>query len=413
MEQSERRAAGIYIASELPSIPVNSGARQHIEIGLRELGRQFSMTLFPSDSTDHSESRAVQADSSQSVLQRLQRRAKRLSHMLPGWLSGTAKDFVTVLKGIAETGRYVRAIRRHGAMFVYERSAYGHFAGLLAARLMRIPHFYEINGLHAEERRNANHSLVLGAIGQLQKWAYRSSNASFCIGGMHVELGIRGESIHTTQNGIEHKLLEDFAQREPRPSLPLKLIFLGHIMQHHRLDILFDAVQQLGPDAQLEITIAGRENPNVSLAIPTNVPVHFTGPFRHEDLPSILSRHDVGIIPFALDFYSNMKTFAYAAAKLTVVLPRTRNFAQIFDSDSALFFENEDPDDLARVLEQIQDAPEVLGKCGQNAYETVARDHTWEQIFARKVQVIMPLINQRDTNRTNHQSNLKRAVSVN
>ncbi|MDG2284496.1 MAG: hypothetical protein P8N43_03060, partial [Alphaproteobacteria bacterium] len=302
MEQPEKRDAGIYIASELPSIPANSGARQHIEIGMRELDRQFSMTLFPPASTDHSEHRAAEVDSGSSLLRRTGECAKRLRHVIPGWLPGTLRDFTTVLKGVAETGRYVQAIRRHDAMFVYERSAYGHFAGLLAARLMRVPHFYEINGLHTQERKKTNSSLVLGAIDKLQKLAYRTSNGSFCIGGMQVELGIRGKTIHTTQNGIENELLTEFAQREPRPGRPIRLIFLGHIMQHHRLDILFDAVQQLGPDAQLEITIAGRENPNVALAIPTNVPVHFTGPFKHADLPSILSHHDVGVIPFALDF---------------------------------------------------------------------------------------------------------------
>lgn len=89
----------------------------------------------------------------------------------------------------------------------------------------------------------------------------------------------------------------------------------------------------------------------------------------------------LGLIPFASDYFSPVKLFMYGAAKLAVVLPKAKNFRNIFTEDEVLFIENGSAEDIANKLNIIGEHPGIVQQYGEKLYLKVANNFTWERIY--------------------------------
>jgi glycosyltransferase involved in cell wall biosynthesis len=368
MEEPRRHA--IYLAPELSTIPRGSGAYRHIEIGLTELGREFSMDLIPKHCPQ------CQPHPRASDLPSRRPRFRRG----PAW-RGTLRDCYLIVQNLPRACHYVREIKRLKACFIYERAAYASCAGLLAARFAGIHHFYEVNGILSQDRSQYYESWLAPSIACMEKYFYSKSDHSFCVGGIHHSLGLGGSEFSTVQNGIEREFVDQFNDHHKAPQLPLKIVFVGQIMRHHRLDILFEAIGALGTQPSIEVTIIGSPNRNVQLDAPGNCRVAALGPVPHEQLPNLLKNFHVGVLLYADDYSSSMKVFAYAAAKLALMLPRARNMCELFSQEEAIFFENGDSVSLSRAFASLVVHPESIVALGERAHRRVAECYTWEKVF--------------------------------
>jgi glycosyltransferase involved in cell wall biosynthesis len=71
----------------------------------------------------------------------------------------------------------------------------------------------------------------------------------------------------------------------------------------------------------------------------------------------------------------------YGAAKLTMIVPDSRNFKNIFSDNEVVFIKNADANDMADKLNFLAINSSALKEYGENLYNKICDKFTWEKIY--------------------------------
>jgi glycosyltransferase involved in cell wall biosynthesis len=170
---------------------------------------------------------------------------------------------------------------------------------------------------------------------------------------------------------------------------PFIIMYHGSLVERNGLDVAIDALERVRksiPTAELHVF--GARTPfldrMMEAARSKNLQgaVRYFGPKRLEDLVNEIEECDLGVIPNQRNAFTAINTptriFEYLALGKPVIAPATQGVQDYFSSDSLLFFEPGDPDDLARQIEYAFSHPRdvlELVKKGQEVY----LEHTWDR----------------------------------
>lgn len=189
---------------------------------------------------------------------------------------------------------------------------------------------------------------------------------------------------------------------------PFVVMYHGTLVERNGLDLAVEAlarVRDLIPTAELRIY--GRETPflktimNLARRRQLEESVHFLGPRRQEDLVREIEDCDVGVIPNHRNSFTEINTptriFEYLALGKPVIAPRTPGIQDYFDSQSLLFFESGNCEDLA---ERIQDAFFHSGAAAETAKrgQQVYFEHTWSQERQTLVRLVSAVLERQTCN---------------
>ncbi len=110
--------------------------------------------------------------------------------------------------------------------------------------------------------------------------------------------------------------------------------------------------------------------------------VIFTGYIHHDKTPPYISAMDIVIAPYPkLDFfyYSPMKIYEYMACGKAVVASRIGQIAEIIqDRYNGMLIEPNNIDELLRRVFQLLNNQKLRESIGRSAWDTVLKNHTWE-----------------------------------
>jgi glycosyltransferase involved in cell wall biosynthesis len=364
------RPVGVYIVSESGALKPESGANIHIQAGMSELRKYFDMSLVlfckPYEITGE---------------RKLNNNHQRAS------LSTRIRSFLKwpylLLSNHSSFFRNYRLVKDMKPAFIYERAGYLNYNGLLIARRLRIPHFYEVNGIMANDYKKYFPAIWTKAARYLEKKAYKTTTLGFYVGGINAHLNIYGNKAVVIQNGIYRKFADQFADRRNMIDKSIHILFVGYAMDHHRLDIFSKALHLVNEPAKFHLHLIGSGLEFLKQHLPASMTVSFHGLLDHDKISTVINEMNVGIIPYALDYYSNVKTFLYGAAKLLVVLPAVKNYKDIFSDEEVVFIRNGDVTDLAAKLNDISRCPQNFALHGQKVYDKIISNFTWESIYSR------------------------------
>jgi glycosyltransferase involved in cell wall biosynthesis len=366
------RPVGVYIVSETGALKPESGANIHIQAGMTELHKYFDMSLVL-----FCKPYAVTGT------RKLNNKHQRTS------LSARVRSFLKwpylLLSNHSSFFRNYRLVKKMKPAFIYERAGYLNYNGLLIARRLRIPHFYEVNGIMSNDYKKYFPAIWTKVARYLEKNAYKTTTLGFYVGGINTHLNIYGEKAVVIQNGIYRKFADQFADRKNTIDKSIHILFVGYAMDHHRLDILSKALNLVNEPGKFHLHLIGSGLESLKEHLPRSMTVCSHGLMDHDKISTVISEMHVGIIPYALDYYSNVKTFLYGAAKLIVVLPAVKNYKDIFSDDEVVFIRNGDVADLAAKLNDISHCPQKFASYGQKVYDKVISNFTWESIY-RKIE---------------------------
>jgi glycosyltransferase involved in cell wall biosynthesis len=279
--------------------------------------------------------------------------------------------------------------------FIYERYALYNFAGVAAARLLRVPIVLEVNGSAALEQKRDG--VIRGYAVAL--WAEKT----ICNAADHVIVistpmrrilegfGVRPEKLVVMPNGVN---LEHF---QPKPSETEALRkkfglegrtvigFVGWFRDWHKLDVMLEAFHR-----------AHLENPALALMLVGDGPmmpelraytakhglersVIFTGPIPHRDVPPYLDLIDVAIQPAANEFCCPMKILEYMSLGKPIVGPRQENIEELVeDGVTGCLFEPGSLEGMTGALRRMAADPGALRRMGRRCVETLhERDLFW------------------------------------
>lgn len=133
-----------------------------------------------------------------------------------------------------------------------------------------------------------------------------------------------------------------------------------------------------------------------SLGLQSNV--RYLGSKKLEELAHEIENCDIGIIPNLRNSFTDINTptriFEYLALGKPVIAPRTPGIQDYFDTDSLLFFESGNSEDLAEKIEYaISHVAEVaaIAERGQEVYLA----HTWQQEKKKLVSLVTMLLDEK------------------
>lgn len=123
--------------------------------------------------------------------------------------------------------------------------------------------------------------------------------------------------------------------------------------------------------------------------------VRYKGKRRLEEIPDEILQADLGIVPNPRTPFTEInfptRIFEYLAMGRPVIAPRTRGVLDYFSEGEILYFEPDNPDDLARVIIQARDCPERTGAILHRGIE-VYRRHLWNDESRRFVNLVENLL---------------------
>ena len=244
---------------------------------------------------------------------------------------------------------------------------------------------------------------------RLEKWSIARSNAvvtvSVTFRRVFSSRSCPPEKVAVVMNSPDGEI---FPLRAPKPPAysrrrPFVIMYHGSLVERNGPDLAVEALARLRetlPEAELRIyaestPFRGRVMDKAT-SMGLQDAVHYLGPRRLEDLVTEIEKCDVGVIPNHKNSFTDINTptriFEYLALGKPVIAPRTSGIQDYFGSDSLVFFESGDAQDMARAIEYVffhpSDVTEIIRR-GQGVF----REHSWQEERSRLIGVVSGLLN--------------------
>jgi len=217
---------------------------------------------------------------------------------------------------------------------------------------------------------------------------------------LYISLGVNPKNIQVIPDGVDLNLFnKKITRREARDRLGLSesakiVVYTGSLYPWKGVDILAEAAKIL-PAETLVVFVGGTE-PDVKqfknkFGGVKNVAI--IGHRDHSEIPLWQKAADVLVLPntakenISKYYTSPMKLFEYMASRRPIVASNIPSIAEILNDSNAVLVLPDDPQDLARGVEEILKNKNDSVALADKAYQDVLQ-HTWEQRAGRILQFI-------------------------
>lgn len=297
-------------------------------------------------------------------------------------------------------------IRRYRPQLIYERYSLYSFAGVLAARLFRVPIVLEVNSpLALEEKAEGQRSFHW-----LAQWSEtRITNAAHVVVAISgvlrdilVEHGTRQECVLVLPNGVSPERFRPLPREtELARSLGLSgrtvIGFVGWFRAWHGLEMLVDAFASSGIAAQASLLLIG-DGPAMA-SIRSRVAragladsVVMPGPVPHAETPRYIALFDIAVQPAANEYCCPMKIIEYLAMGKPVIAPAQPNILELVEPGrEAIVFTPGDSSALSDALRRAVSSPGELDRLRKSATTAVSRrEFLWTNNARRVIEAVYP-----------------------
>ena len=285
---------------------------------------------------------------------------------------------------------------------VYERYSLWSFAGMEYARAQGVPGVLEVNAPLIEEQAEHRGLVHRADAGQVAERVFKAATALIAVSEeMACYLkrypNMQGR-VHVIPNGVNPARFPD----DLKPSLPgspgmFTVGFVGTLRPWHGLPILVEAftmLHQQDTNTRLLIVGDGTEREDLMTELSRRnllKAVYLTGAVAPEEVPGLLASMDMAVARYpdhAHFYFSPLKVYEYMAAGLPVVASNIGQLSGLIkDGTNGLLCPPGDANALAGALNLLREDAALRFRLGQAARETVLREHTWEAVARRILEV--------------------------
>jgi glycosyltransferase involved in cell wall biosynthesis len=123
--------------------------------------------------------------------------------------------------------------------------------------------------------------------------------------------------------------------------------------------------------------------------------VSFTGQYPQEEIPQLLEKVDLGVIPIRNNYYTEVafptKLVEYVASGIPVVIARRKTVEKYFDNKAVAFFEPGDVQSLAEIIYNLYKTPDKRHQLAQNSWKQY-QSITWPVMKKRYYELLNKLV---------------------
>ncbi len=304
-----------------------------------------------------------------------------------------------------ESLRYAAAVRQHlsDRDLFYERMGWFGYAGTLAARQLKRPLVFEVNGDHLTEFE------MLGTAPKgwqrklsiwLMRWATRNAAHAITTGEgwrkRHIERWqVAPDQVTSIQNGSEIvNLLSRQQLRCYQPdsisnvTQPVEIAYIGAFDPWHGLTLLIKAAAKArsnGANVHLTVIGGGKEQANIERTIAeTYMAEHvtLTGYLKAPQFAALLAKAEIGASPYCgRAEYTGLKMLDYKAAGLVTLTSGENGQPDIIEHGKTGWIVPPcDEEALAQAIVALCANPQLRRSMGQNARSEAEKYHSWRHV---------------------------------
>ena len=324
------------------------------------------------------------------------------------------------------TNAIIRTARHEQATIIHAHVPYRvGWPAFKAARRLRLPFVYEVRGLWEESAVAAGRWKTSGLpyrrFRRLETKTMRQADAVVCISETLrqevIDRGVDPDRVFVVPNAVQsntiegqspHPMHKEITEKLARTHATTVIGYIGSLRALEGVDLTAEAVAKLhgegrnvrffaltSPSGQDELRQRCRE---VGLGAHAVV----EGPVPHEDVGPFYNLIDVFVVSRpetrVTQLVTPIKPFEAMLHGKTVVvsdLPALREIVQ--HGHTGAVFEPGNVDELARVLEELIDAPEQTKSLGENARSWILKERDWNNVvnilpvvYAKAMEVRQP-----------------------
>jgi len=169
-----------------------------------------------------------------------------------------------------------------------------------------------------------------------------------------------------------------------------RLIFIGRLNPEKNLTNLIRALK----DTNITLDIVGNgalKNKLQNLAQELNVKINFLGSIPNNQLPDILNKYKIFILP---SLYEGMpKTLLEAmSCGLACIGTKVEGIKEIIQNNVTGILTNTDPSSIKEAILKLINNPELQTKLGQNARQLVLDNYSLDTQIKKEIQIYMDLV---------------------
>lgn len=173
----------------------------------------------------------------------------------------------------------------------------------------------------------------------------------------------------------------------PLENEPIKFIYLGIMSAERNLISVIKGAciaKNRGINLTLDIIGNGEQKKQLEkLVRQKNINfINIDGPFPYHMVPQLLSKMDIGILPFPdvlkMNVSSAIKMFEYMAAGMPVMATKIEAHFRVFNDQDFVFWTDETPESMAETMTAISDSKKELPILGKRAMD-YSRSWTWAE----------------------------------
>ena len=244
--------------------------------------------------------------------------------------------------------KLVVAIIKFKPDVIYERYNLHQPAGVLAAKLFRLPLVLEINAPLVEERSKYSGLALQGFAKKIENFTWRT--ASHCLPVTDVladylrKISIPESKITVIHNGVRQQFIDEMMLQDINSHKKEIVIgFTGFIHPWHGMDKALEAIAE-HKELPLRLICVGdgdilpdlrRQAEQLGIADK----VEFKGLITRDKVLDYVKEFDIALQPDVTAYASPLKMFEYMAVGALIVAPKTPNIEEILTEDTALFFD--------------------------------------------------------------------------
>lgn len=290
--------------------------------------------------------------------------------------------------------KLVVAIIKFKPDVIYERYNLHQPAGVLAAKLFRLPLLLEINAPLVEERSKYSGLALQGFAKKIENFTWQT--ASHCLPVTDVladylrKISIPESKITVIHNGVRQQFIDEMMLQEINSHKKEIVIgFTGFINPWHGMDKALEAIAE-HKELPLRLICVGDGNILSDLRQQAEQlgiadKVDFKGLVTRDKVLDYVKEFDIALQPDVTAYASPLKMFEYMAVGALIVAPKTPNIEEILTEDTALFFEKGDKTGFKEALTTAITSYKTLD-CKRKAVKqsVLYKQFVWQE-NARKV----------------------------